>query len=541
MAGAASQRVFTVIMAGGASARFWPCDGDNQPKFLIRPDKSGHTLLRMAWERARAVSGAGDVLVVTGSRQAALVASELPELHAANLLTEPARRDTLAAAVLGTLIAQARHPDAIVVVTPADSLIPQASALAAPLKKALAAGAIGAGRLCAFGCKPLRAETGFGWLEQGDSLARGVFEAKRFTEKPDAATAQAYLRGGQHWWNTGSFAWAAADFLAEARRQNAKLVKAVEEYLKLKSRSPAAAATAWESIAPISLDHGVMEGAECLGLLPLDGSFDDIGTWDSLAERGGLASAINGASTTEQQVLLVDSNNCEARGSDVVAFVGCSDLVVVREGNRILVMRRGHGQSVKRIRELEQPARRTQSRTPSASSAQPEAPRVADELPASHDQTAAPTSAKLPGPILAVDFGEVRTGIAVCDDLGLLPVPRDAINGLSQDECAAEIARLCKEERAAIVVLGLPLNMDGSEGNQAAIVRVFGKLLVEAGCPALEYQDERLTTYEAESLLQDAGVKRRNKKGGRPMRDKADSVAAVVILVAWLRARNRQA
>jgi putative Holliday junction resolvase len=152
----------------------------------------------------------------------------------------------------------------------------------------------------------------------------------------------------------------------------------------------------------------------------------------------------------------------------------------------------------------------------------------------------------LPGPVLSIDLGDVRTGIAVCDDLGLLAVPRGVLTGLSRDALVAEIIALAAKEKAALVVVGLPLNMDGSEGPRAKVTREFGTALEAAGSPRVIYHDERLTSYDAESRLHAAGHRRRkhtanasrggqHKQSRKPsLEDKSDAVAAALILESWI-------
>lgn len=130
--------------------------------------------------------------------------------------------------------------------------------------------------------------------------------------------------------------------------------------------------------------------------------------------------------------------------------------------------------------------------------------------------------------ILAIDYGRVRHGLAVSDGLGITAHPLPALRRSSPERDLAVLRSVIDERDVRRVVLGLPINMDGSEGGMAAEVRRFGaELQLALGLP-LEYEDERLSTEEAEFLLKDLGYSPSERKKRR------DSVAAVVVLRAVL-------
>ncbi len=132
---------------------------------------------------------------------------------------------------------------------------------------------------------------------------------------------------------------------------------------------------------------------------------------------------------------------------------------------------------------------------------------------------------------MAIDSGDVRVGIAVTDDLGLIATPLEVI----PREGAAERIRLRVQELdVGICVVGLPLNMNGTEGPAAAKARTLGGELAKLGM-AVEYLDERMTTMSAERSLIEAGHSRRKR------REITDAVAAAILLEAYLARRRNQA
>jgi len=331
--------IYAIILAGGASSRYWPYDGDETPKYALKPD--GETeLLRSAWDRCLSVAPAEQILVVTAERQSARVQTILPELRAQNLLVEPCRRDTMAAVAYGVETIHSRNPDAIAVVTPADVLLNPNDAFAAPLKLALESNLL-EGRLFSFGVKPDSPHTGYGYLEKGEQLADGVYQAKRFVEKPKRETAEEYLASGNFLWNSGSFAWRASDFLALLDEFHPGSLATLREFVATPGAERELRRDRFASMPATSVDYGIMERAPSVGVFELSASFDDIGTWDALERYGHFA---------DGTTLLVDSKDCAARTEGRVAFVGCENLIVVQHGDDLLVMHKDHGQRVKEVR-----------------------------------------------------------------------------------------------------------------------------------------------------------------------------------------------
>lgn len=130
--------------------------------------------------------------------------------------------------------------------------------------------------------------------------------------------------------------------------------------------------------------------------------------------------------------------------------------------------------------------------------------------------------------IMAVDLGKARTGIAICDKLQLLASPLCVIEEWNRDKLANKTANLAKEEKAELIVVGLPKNMDGSEGESAKSAREFAKSLGELTKLPIHMQDERCTTVTAHRYLNDVNIRGKKRKGT------VDAVAATVILQSYL-------
>ncbi|MCI6388290.1 MAG: Holliday junction resolvase RuvX [Ruminococcus sp.] len=134
--------------------------------------------------------------------------------------------------------------------------------------------------------------------------------------------------------------------------------------------------------------------------------------------------------------------------------------------------------------------------------------------------------------IISVDYGDVRTGVAVCDKLQLLASPVTVIKQKDPELLSEEIKKICLEKKAEKIVLGLPKNMDGSEGFRAEACKEFAKLLSEKTGLSVDFQDERLTTVSAHNILNATDTRGKKRKAV------VDAVSAVLILEDYLRKQN---
>lgn len=136
--------------------------------------------------------------------------------------------------------------------------------------------------------------------------------------------------------------------------------------------------------------------------------------------------------------------------------------------------------------------------------------------------------------IMAVDYGDARTGLAVCDKLGMLAVGAGCVKCEGMKKTALAVAEEAKKRGAALIVVGNPINMNGTEGPRSEKCRAFAALLEEFSALPVELYDERLTTVSAHQFLSDANIR------GKKRKDSVDELSATIILEDFLRKnRNR--
>jgi mannose-1-phosphate guanylyltransferase len=328
-----------VILAGGSGTRLWPASRRARPKQLLPLGVGGETLLEAAIRRGRAIAGPR-VVVVTAQAQVEATRLVVPDVE---LVAEPVGRNTAAALGLAAAMLAERDRDAVLTVLPADQHIADEPGLTAVLEVALAAverdDVIGT-----IGIAPTRPETGFGYLEVDEAAPGVVTPVRRFVEKPDLATAQAYLASGRYLWNAGMFCASAARLLGELADQLPATARAVCDIAAGRAR----ASEVYPALVAISIDHAVMERAARVVTVPAAIGWDDVGSWAALPALRGAGD--DGNTAIGPSVILGGTGNIAVSDDGtLIAMVGVTDVVVVKSGDAILVIPRSDVQDVRKV------------------------------------------------------------------------------------------------------------------------------------------------------------------------------------------------
>ena len=273
-----------------------------------------------------------------------------------NFVLEPEGRNTAPAIGLVALELMRRDPDAVMLVVPADHIVKGQPAFDAAV--ALAADLAQQGLLVTFGIKPIRHETGYGYIKPDGKRVlskRGSlkgYRVGRFVEKPDAAKASQYLKAGDYYWNSGMFVWRAATILDEIRRHQPVLARGLDHIRRLiEQKAPRSVIDEeYRRLPSISIDNGVMEKSDNAAMVPVAFKWSDVGSWGSLDE---VAAKDKAGNVVGGRVVDIGSQRSVVYGDRrVVATIGLTDMVVVDTPDATLVCPKSRAQDVKRIVEI---------------------------------------------------------------------------------------------------------------------------------------------------------------------------------------------
>jgi mannose-1-phosphate guanylyltransferase/mannose-6-phosphate isomerase len=339
-----------VILSGGSGTRLWPLSRKNLPKQFLALSGDA-TLFQQTVTRIRALGEAAAPIVVCSEEHRFLVAEQLRALavEGASILLEPMPRNTAPAIALAAWQALATHPDAVLLVLPADHLIGDTASFAEAVGNALPLAE--QDWLVTFGIRPEAPETGFGYIQRAEAIADGAFRVERFVEKPNATKAREYVEAGNYEWNSGMFLFKASRFLEELQQHAPAMhtaCKAAFEAAKTDLDFVRIDKQAFAASPDNSIDYAVMEKTTRAAVVPVSCAWSDIGSWDALwaaSERDGDGNRLEG------DVIAIDSRNCFVRGTErrLVAALGLEDIVIVDTPDAVLVAPRARVQDVKRL------------------------------------------------------------------------------------------------------------------------------------------------------------------------------------------------
>ena len=352
---AMTSSLYPVIMAGGSGTRFWPLSRHLFPKQLLRIGGE-YTLIQQTMRRVLGCTHASNVLISTNAAQADLIRTQLvdwKEELANGFIIEPEGRNTAPAIALAAIEVVARDPNGLMLVVPADHVVTGQRDFNAAVH--LASQLASKGYLVTFGIKPIRPETGYGYIRPKDSALLGKqgklcgYRVQQFVEKPNALKAARYMRMGNYYWNSGMFVWRAATVLEEIGLHQPLIMASMDQIRALKRDGAPKQAIdeAYRRIKPVSIDNGVMERSSKAAVIPVSFKWSDVGSWGSLEEVAEKNKA--GNVMTGRVIDLESQHSIVYADRRVVATIGLQDMVVVDTPDATLVCPKSRAQDVKKI------------------------------------------------------------------------------------------------------------------------------------------------------------------------------------------------
>jgi mannose-1-phosphate guanylyltransferase len=322
-----------------------------KPKFLL-PLTGKRSLLQQTVDRLLPLAPPERMVVVCGPAHAPAIVRQLPEAPESNLLIEPSPKGSGPAIGLAAALIHRMDPDAVMGSFAADHDVADTTAFEAAVRTAIAAA--NEGYLCTIGLTPTRPETGYGYIERDEEVvveSNGTaYRAKRFVEKPDLERATEYVASGRFAWNASMFIWRVQTLLDEMARLmpelHAGLMRICDAW-ETPQRDRVVAAV-WAGLDEATIDHGIMERAERVAMIPAEMGWSDVGDWHGLGElidRDDVGNSVKG------DLVQIESSNCVvwSETGRLVALIGLQNAVVVDTPDALMVIDRERSQDVKRI------------------------------------------------------------------------------------------------------------------------------------------------------------------------------------------------
>ena len=342
-------KILPIIMCGGAGTRMWPESRASLPKQfipLVGERSTFQNLVKMLGDRDLFETP----VIITNIDYRFRVAEQLRDIGTeGEIVLEPAGRDSCAAVAVAAEIALRRAPDTIVAVLAADHVVAQQLKFVELCRAAGAAAALG--HIVTFGITPSFPATGYGYIKRGEAVAGAgdVSKVAAFVEKPDAATAAAYLTQG-YLWNSGNFIFRADVMARELRSFEPAIAQAAEDAVSRAKRDLEFLVLDSEvfSGAPKkSIDYAVMEKTSKAAVIPADIGWSDIGAWAAVFD---LEPHDENGNSVKGRGVILDACGTYVRSEGILtAVVGVSDVIVVATEDAVLVIDRAKSDQVKQL------------------------------------------------------------------------------------------------------------------------------------------------------------------------------------------------
>ena len=341
--------IYCVIMAGGRGERFWPCSRENTPKQL-QSLVGSETLIEQTVLRLIPLTRFENILIITNWKYADPIRRLLPQLPPENIIGEPCGRDTAPCVALaaGVIRKKAGSEKAVMMLMPADHCIHDVAALQHDLQKCTETAAAQP-VLTTIGIPPTYPSQNYGYIECGKPLGDGMFEVRRFVEKPSREKAERLLAEGNFKWNSGMFIWQ-VDTILGLMRQFAPDLADLSDRITAAWDTPDFENTLrgqYENCRKISIDYAIMEKAPNIVMREASFDWDDIGNWTSLRNHFP-ADSLNNVAVGRFET--VNAHDCIAFSNDpdhLTCAIDTDGLVIVHTPDVTLVCSKDSTEKIK--------------------------------------------------------------------------------------------------------------------------------------------------------------------------------------------------
>lgn len=345
------ENTYVAIMAGGVGSRFWPSSRENLPKQFLDILGIGKSLIQLTCERFEKIVPPENILVLTNKSYVGLVKEHLPNVPAGNILAEPSRNNTAPCNALLALKIIEKNKDANLVVVPSDQVILKEQEFLDKITKAVSF-ASSNNKLLTLSIQPTRPDTGYGYIEFGETIEGEVRKVLRFKEKPNLETAKEYLESGNFSWNAGIFIWSAKTII-ESFNENAKNIIDVlsEDLSKLNTEEEQDYIDrVYPNTESISIDYAILERTDQLYTIPSDIGWSDLGTWNSLHAYLEKDENENVVIAKSKKLENVKDTFIKSYKDKLVVVNGLTNYIVIDEEDVLMIYPKDKEQEIKSVR-----------------------------------------------------------------------------------------------------------------------------------------------------------------------------------------------
>lgn len=340
-----------LIMAGGRGERFWPRSRKKLPKQFLSLTGDGKTMIQLTVERILPLVDMENIYIATNQDYKSLVMEQLPLLPEANILCEPAGRNTAPCIGLGAVHMAKKHGDAMMFVLPSDHLIKYDSIFQRSLTDAAEVAQQGT-NLVTLGIAPDYPETGYGYIKFNPDRRLGrAFAVDQFVEKPNLQKAREYLASERYLWNSGMFIWKVSTILENMKQYMPETYQGLLRIQDAIGTAEEQAVLEKEFLAfrSESVDYGIMEKAKNIYILSGSFGWDDVGSWlavERIQPSNEFGNVVSGEAVT------IDTKNTIIQGGKkLIATVGIEDIIVVDTEDALLICDKNCAGDIKKVLE----------------------------------------------------------------------------------------------------------------------------------------------------------------------------------------------
>jgi mannose-1-phosphate guanylyltransferase len=347
---------YAVILAGGGGTRLWPKSRNQTPKqFLKLAGKD--TMMQVAAGRVTKLVPWDHVIVVTNKLYVDEVRAQLPQVPPQNIIDEPQKRDTALAMLVGALYAYTVDPEAVIINCASDHVVANEAEFVRVMSAALDVAAEG-DYLVSVGITPSFPSSGFGYIKIGQDLKKidrslSLFKVESFTEKPNVATARAFISTGKYFWNANMYVWSAKALIESFQEHQPETYALSQPLTKLSGQAfHEALPEIYKNATSISIDYAISEKASNLVLLPGDFGWNDVGDWKVVYDLGtkDLSGNVVVGDASEVHTLAINSqNNLIHADGRLIALAGVNDMIVIDTEEILMIVPKERSQDVKKL------------------------------------------------------------------------------------------------------------------------------------------------------------------------------------------------